>query len=105
MQSAGEARFGKSLHAEAIHREHAAGAGFLLRNALDRPTHTGEIQDVEIGAAEHYAGQVAHGEFDHAVDASIRRVADDAPAKHVGIPDIALRIDGGTVERASVVAG
>ena len=86
-----------------MNREHAAGVRLLLWNALNRPTHAGDIQDIQIGAAEHHTGQIAHGEFYHAVDAPVRRIANDASAKHMGIPDVAFRIDRGAVERASII--
>src|SRR5690348_14081647 len=71
-KSAAETRLGQALDAEAGDREQAAGGGLFLRHAFHRAAHRGAIKDVEIGAAEHYAGQVPHRKLDHAVDPPVR---------------------------------
>src|ERR1700733_10655093 len=105
LQSAGETGFGQALHTEAVHGIDTAGMRLSLWNALNGSAHAGDVENVEIGAAEHDARQVAEREGNHAIDASIRRIANDAAAEDMRIPDIALRVHCRAVEGARIVQG
>src|SRR5690606_26169228 len=104
-KSAAEARLRQALHAEAVDSKHAARRGLLLRDPLHRTPHACHVHDVQTLAAEHHAGQVADGEIDLPVDAAVRRVADDAAAEDVGVPNVALGINGRAIEGAGIVFG
>ena len=72
----------------------------VLREARQRWTrHRGHEQDVEVGTAEHDARHLQHRRLDDAVDAAVRREADELPGIDRRAPDEALCIDGRTVRR------
>src|SRR5262245_36427493 len=76
--SAREARLGNALHAEIVDGEEAAAEDAVAWEAGQGGLcHRGHEEDVEVGAAEHHAGDLLHGHGDDAVDGAVRRIADD----------------------------
>ena len=65
----------------------------------------GEINGIEVIAAEHRAGRALHRQLDGALQRSVRRPARETPAVPHGVPQIALGIDGGAVRAALHVLG
>src|ERR1700677_1138694 len=93
--SSGIARLRNAFNAETMDGEQPTKPGIAGIYALPRRdrmglhvvnhadaglSHRRDIQDVEVWAAEHQAGQRRHGKFDHAVDAAVRSIADNAAA-------------------------
>ena len=65
----------------------------------------GNVDDVEVGAAEHRAGHLLEGHLDGALQRAVGREAGEAPAVPARVPDMAFRIDGGAVGDARRAAG
>ena len=84
-----------------IQRQQSAAARLglaLLRRMPVRRAH--DIKRVERVAAEAAAGRARHRQFDGALDAAVRRVARQAFAGELGVPEKALGVDAGAVRQA-----
>src|SRR5262245_2223482 len=98
-----EDRLGQAARAD-IEREQ--------RTRMRRPGHglgaqierrRGHVEHVQIRSAESAARRPRHGEADHAIDASVRGEARDAPAVEMRYPEIAVDVDGSAVGNALVL--
>src|SRR5262245_17204632 len=109
--SAREPRLGQALDAEAGDAEQAAREELrlrLLREAVVHrrvlhPRHRGDVDLVELVAAEDDAGDVAHRHADAPLDRPVGRVAHQVPRDELRVPHAAFGVDGRAVGDALVV--
>src|SRR4051794_17664960 len=102
--SAGEARLRHAADAEVVDREERAAQRRVGREARQRRLgHRGDVEHVEVRAAEVHARHLLDRHVDHPVDAAVRRVADQLAGVDDGAPDAALGVDCGPVEGAALV--
>src|SRR5579883_369759 len=87
-----------------LHAEEVAGLGLLraLLLAQGSPCR-GDVQFVQVGAAEGATGGILDGQLDDALNLAVRVVAHNAPAAPARAPHEALTIDGEAVGDAGFV--
>lgn len=60
-----------------------------------------DVQGLAIGAAKSARRNVSHWHLDHAINLPVGRNPDDTPSEKSAIPEIALRVDTGSVGQSS----